>query len=679
MTRACYSLALLLIALGGSLVVTSPAKCQTSTDDYRFGFRIDETCPFVDGYIQTHGEDFQPVLADDATCDPDLRGRSVVAVLDDPAEAVADNAAAAEVDDQASFDECSFPESVAVDGQSSETSSTTTNSDQSDMRDSGCYDEYYFHHACPREAFGSVPNPATGVDGLPADGLATADPAASNGADNASPSQDIESVNDGGDAADVCNQGYLRDYYQRYRSEYVNPCQPDSAAGNESGCPLAEAQATADIPQYSKPYEAYDYSYHHGGSEAGSCPALKTEAVVELVNEVVDVTPEPAARDCEDECYRAYLQRCAEEAAAKSAVDQAAAPVRECEPFDAYGYEYRFEDRRLHDSCEPADTEVATADESAQSAAEVVGDDASCEPYGYADGYSDPAENGGYEQEAAVQAPAQNPSEPTAAASSADADTSYEVYDYYHGAPETVVREPQPRVEPAPSVPHYYGRYPYGYGYEYDYEYSKSYHSDVPADPTTEPAVTEAATPQGIDVLQWVDLGREFLGSVADTDLVDLVRAEADRLWTQVADVVETMNFDQVRDDATQAMAAAVQQPLPARGDWSDANVFLFMFESDLNAEPIADAGLAATPWIVEDLIVDQQPWAGQDAANVERASDDSVSTVTPIQREQVLQWARHALKSAVASWDRLTIELQRFAGRSMATVPGDNASSTQR
>ena len=191
------------------------------------------------------------------------------------------------------------------------------------------------------------------------------------------------------------------------------------------------------------------------------------------MNEVVDVAPEAVARDCEDECYQAYLQRCAEEAAATSAVEEAAAPVHECEPFDAYGYEYRFEDRRPSDSCEPADTEAVTADESAEPAAAVVDGELSCEPYGYEDGYSDPAENSGYEQETAVQTPAQNQPEPTAAATRMDGETSYEVYDYYHGAPETVVSEPQPRVEPAPSVPHYYGRYPYGYGYEYDYEYSK--------------------------------------------------------------------------------------------------------------------------------------------------------------------------------------------------------------
>ena len=232
------------------------------------------------------------------------------------------------------------------------------------------------------------------------------------------------------------------------------------------------------------------------------------------------------------------------------------------------------------------------------------------------------------------------------------------------------VSEPQQNVEPAPSVSHYYGRYPYGYGYEYDYEYSKEYRSDTQADETPEPDVTEAALPKDVDVLQWVDLGREFLGSVVESDLVDLVRAEAERVLAQVADVVETMNFDQVRNDATRAMAAAVQQPLPAPSDWNDANVFLFMFDSDLNADPVAVSEPVATPWMVDDQIVDEQPQDEQDAAIVESVSDDSVSAVTPINREQVLQWARNAVDSAVVAWDRLTIELQRFAGRSMATVP---------
>jgi hypothetical protein len=234
-------------------------------------------------------------------------------------------------------------------------------------------------------------------------------------------------------------------------------------------------------------------------------------------------------------------------------------------------------------------------------------------------------------------------------------------------------------VEPAASVPQYYGRYPYGCGYEYDYEYSKGYRSDVKVDETPEPDVTEAELPRNVDVLQWVDLGREFLSSVVESDLVDLVRAEADHAMAQVADAVETMNFDQVRNDATRAMAAAVQQPLPAPSDWNDANVFLFMFDSDLNADPVAVSELAEMSRMVDDQIVDEQPQDGQDTAIVDPASDDSVSAVSPMNRDQVLQWARRALDSAVVAWDRLAIELQRFASRGMATVPGDDASSTQR
>ena len=66
MTRACYALTLLLVALGGSLLVTSPARCQISTDYHRCGSCYHETCPFVDGYIQTHGEVNQPAQTDES-------------------------------------------------------------------------------------------------------------------------------------------------------------------------------------------------------------------------------------------------------------------------------------------------------------------------------------------------------------------------------------------------------------------------------------------------------------------------------------------------------------------------------------------------------------------------------------------------------------------------------------
>ena len=81
--------------------------------------------------------------------------------------------------------------------------------------------------------------------------------------------------------------------------------------------------------------------------------------------------------------------------------------------------------------------------------------------------------------------------------------------------------------------------------------------------------------------------------------------------------------------------------------DWNEANVFLFMFDSDLNAEPVAAADVDETPWMVENQIVEEQPQDEQDAAIVEPASDELVSASLPIDRDLVIQWTRRAIDSA--------------------------------
>ena len=53
MTRACYALTCLLMALGGP----SQAQSPTNTRAYCLGSSYLETCPFVDGYQHTYGED----------------------------------------------------------------------------------------------------------------------------------------------------------------------------------------------------------------------------------------------------------------------------------------------------------------------------------------------------------------------------------------------------------------------------------------------------------------------------------------------------------------------------------------------------------------------------------------------------------------------------------------------
>jgi hypothetical protein len=101
------------------------------------------------------------------------------------------------------------------------------------------------------------------------------------------------------------------------------------------------------------------------------------------------------------------------------------------------------------------------------------------------------------------------------------------------------------------------------------------------------------------------------------------------------------------------------------------------MFDSDLNAEPVAATESEETPWMAETQIVDEPPQDEQDTAIVEPAGDDTVSALVPIDRDQVIQWTRRAIASATAAWDRLTVVLGHFASHSLATVPSDDPSST--
>lgn len=259
------------------------------------------------------------------------------------------------------------------------------------------------------------------------------------------------------------------------------------------------------------------------------------------------------------------------------------------------------------------------------------------------------------------------------------------MYDYDNGYEPAVSTDTPVTEEATPCEPRAYGRHPYGYGYEYDYEYHKDYGAygqpayDQPAE-STESAAIEAESQLDADVLQWVDLGREFLGSVIESDLVDTVRAEAERVLAQVAQVVKAMEFDRIRQDATQSLVATVQEPAPEPDDWDEADVFLFLFESDLNAEPVTAAEADETPWMVEAQMVEQPARDEQNAATVAPATDQMDSAVLPIDRDKVMQWTRRAIDSVTATWDRLAVVLQHLTSRSLAIVPSDDpASTTQR
>jgi hypothetical protein len=658
MTRACYALTLLLVALGGSLLVTSPARCQMSTDYDRCGQSYHEICPLMDGYIETHEEVIQPAQTDQTTDEVDLRGRTVVAVLDDP---------------------------VAIDANNSEVVSTDAQ-----------------------------------VDVTPADGTQSAPAAGSDVADIRSSSAHVESVNSTDEVTDVYNYGYRYEYMskqgyygQRYPEYHdANGGMDAAATQTESTTPQqVEEQEVAsdDAGPCEKPYDAYDYVHHYDRAFDATCPSGTPGAAAEVAIDAVEDDPQPVeTRDYENECYQAYLQRCAEDAVAQALVVEPAVQTVESEPYDAYGHEYRFGDRDAQSGESQTDATItenspeqasAVIDEYApyepydaensdsacpppaatEKAAEVVADEshasAQYDAYGYDYGYCEPYSHRSGENEARAVTPAQDP--PAVNASAAKDESSYDVYDYDNGCEPAVSNEPPVTEKSLPCQPNSYGRHPYGYGYEYDYEYHKEYGSYEQADDATQSVAVDANSQPDVDVLQWVDLGREFLGSVVESDLVDMVRAEAEHVLAQVAQMVETMGFDQIRHDATQAFAAAVQQPLPAPSDGNEANVFLFMFDSDLNAEPVAAAESEETPWMAETQIVDEPPQDEQDTAIVEPAGDDTVSALVPIDRDQVIQWTRRAIASATAAWDRLTVVLGHFASHSLATVPSDDPSST--
>jgi hypothetical protein len=121
-----------------------------------------------------------------------------------------------------------------------------------------------------------------------------------------------------------------------------------------------------------------------------------------------------------------------------------------------------------------------------------------------------------------------------------------------------------------------------------------------------------------------------------------MVCAEAAQAWTHAAQAVDAMGFDQIRHDAAHGLATAVQQPPlpPIDSQWTEANVYMFMFDSE----------------------------------------DPPVSSRLLMDRDTVLQWTRRAMTSVAAAWERFAVVLQQFAERSVATAPGDdNSPTTQR
>jgi hypothetical protein len=609
MTRARYALTLLLAALGASLTVTSSATCQIGTDFNHYGPCYHEACPFVDGYIETDEEVTELTQTDSLTDSADLRGRAVVAVLDDP---------------------------VAIPA-----SETTAMASDGTM-----------------EATGAAPSATAAV----------AEPAE---ADMRSSSSPVASTNSADEVTDVYNYGYRYEYMSRHGYYGQRYPEYEQAAASSSWAAAPTTPATEPVADSTatchKPYDVYDYVHHYDRAyDAGCCPAGAPSAAAEMTWSVAAGAQPEVVQDCENDVYQAYLQRCAEEAVAKALTIEATRPVTESPAYEPYGYEYR------HQTQSPATTAASQTIVTAMEPEPTSESNEQYAPYEPYDAVPDTAPayevydyDNGYEPSVSNQPSA--PHEPAAVEQPAAMEPA-------------AVLEPQPAgtEESSPYDAASYGRHPYGYGYEYDYEYHKAYGSYGQTDAASPAPRPQADAQSDVDAQQLIESGREVLNAIVELELVAAARAEAEQWYADAAHAVTSIDFDRLRREATEALAAALQQSA-ASSEWNEADVYVFTFDSDLNAEPVAASEVEQTPWMVEDQVVQPSREDGATPALVAPASDNAVATYLPLDRDQVLQWSRNAIASASAAWERLIIALQRVADRSVATVPVDDPTSTHR
>ena len=146
---------------------------------------------------------------------------------------------------------------------------------------------------------------------------------------------------------------------------------------------------------------------------------------------------------------------------------------------------------------------------------------------------------------------------------------SYEVNDYDNGCydaygdnncEEEVSDSSSTDMNALDAEQPHYGRYPYGYGYEYDYEYHRDYRSqDQPTGAVDFPQIDVCQTPY-VNLQPVTDMGRQVLDALADFDLDNVVRAEAEHAMRLLDEAARTIDLTLVRDKLVDSLAGFVQQ-----------------------------------------------------------------------------------------------------------------------
>jgi hypothetical protein len=231
---------------------------------------------------------------------------------------------------------------------------------------------------------------------------------------------------------------------------------------------------------------------------------------------------------------------------------------------------------------------------------------------------------------------------------------------------------------PAPMASPYGGAtwdaYGYGYSYAYEYDYAHRYHS---CPQMIDPAVTEAPSNELADaviILKWVARGRDFVASLWESELTDSLQTTVDTWKARAAVVLTKLELERLYQEAGHALAAAVHQALVAGHDWHESNVFVFVFDSDLNAEPMAareaPALGAAEPPADATLPQDEQ------AADTATSGDDASPQVGALTREQLEPWVRQVVAAGTEAWERVRVAMRRLAQHSLALLASDDLGS---
>ncbi len=465
MTRAFLRWAVLMATLGSALAMAVTAQAQICTDYYRFDPINSNVCPYTDGCMEEeYGEEFTPTTEPVATNasheDLDLSGRSVVAIIDDPAEDATSDCQ----DDCGSAAEepmvvaTQTEQQAAVDLEANEDS----NEDSSDEYPHyGYYENYYGYYdysseyPCDEESAEEVVATDATLDTCnEADAGHAYDDGSLYGGpcnpennthpeENASETSGEQVADIVADEPDACEQPFdAYDYDGVYDDCYEAPCQQDF----ESAAPAEQVETNE------APVECYDYELHRALMDAQESVASETAKSVDPPLDSTPATDTDEFHSYYDDYDYSYDYDTNEDCEEESAMDDSSDPVvteavdqnvAEVEVDDSYDYDadygYEYDDSYRYDAnenCEEESTMDDSSDAIVTEAAEQDVDQAEADDaYDYDAGYGY-EEYDGCEEESAVDdssdAINSEPVEQTAdeADMSASETYDYDTYDY---------------------------------------------------------------------------------------------------------------------------------------------------------------------------------------------------------------------------------------------------------